>query len=312
MFQLYKQRNFNDIFNDTFSFIKQEGKSYFKNYFIICGGLLLLIALFSFFLLRVYFQSIFSGLANPGSQQMLNSYFMNNAGYYFGLFTVMSIIFCIVAMINTSFPIVFLKLTADRQEKETRTLFNGLKKRIGKIIIFFLLSLISFVPIIFIVFFLNVLLCFIIIGFLLLPIVFAALTCWIILSLYDYLSTDNTYWQSMGVGFTMLFKNFWTHMGATLLFYIMIYILQTIVTLIPYFIGLMVTFLGTHNTVPDADRLSTLGIIMLVTGIFGTLLSFILGNINLINIGMIYYSCKEQDENHSVNANIDLIGSDFE
>ena len=49
MFQLYKKRDFNELVSDTFDFFKIHGKNYFKNYFIINGGFLLILVVLLYF-----------------------------------------------------------------------------------------------------------------------------------------------------------------------------------------------------------------------------------------------------------------------
>lgn len=115
----------------------------------------------------------------------------------------------------------------------------------------------------------------------------------------------------MGKGFSMLMQNFWVHIGATLIIYVILYILQSIVSFIPYIIGLVAMLMDAGNSTGD-EKLGILGVLILVTLIFSILLSYILGNILAISQGMIYYSCEEESKNHSLHSEIDLIGTDSE
>ena len=60
MFQVFKKRDFSQLVGDTFSFFKLEGKNYFKNYFIINGGLLLILVVALYFLIKFFFEGTFA------------------------------------------------------------------------------------------------------------------------------------------------------------------------------------------------------------------------------------------------------------
>ena len=55
-----------------------------------------------------------------------------------------------------------------------------------------------------------------------------------------------------------------------------------------------------------------MSITMIISFIIQTVIGFVIGNFIMVNQGMIYYSCLEQDENRSLENEIDLIGSDIE
>lgn len=50
MFVVFKKRDFSDLMNDTISFFQKEGKPFFKNYFTLCGILLLVLFVCTYFL----------------------------------------------------------------------------------------------------------------------------------------------------------------------------------------------------------------------------------------------------------------------
>jgi sorbitol-specific phosphotransferase system component IIBC len=60
------------------------------------------------------------------------------------------------------------------------------------------------------------------------------------------------------------------------------------------------------------DTVESMGVFMIAAFVIQAIISFVLGNLLVVNQGIIYYSCKEDDENHSLNNEIDLIGSDVE
>ncbi|AXG74950.1 hypothetical protein DVK85_12210 [Flavobacterium arcticum] len=315
MFQLYKKRNFNDLINDTFIFFRLMGKNFFGNYIKIVGGFLLVLLLLVYLVGNVFFENMFGGMQNYEQQQMLSKYFDDNVVYFIiaGGFCALLILF--ISAITYAFPIVYLKLMENNNNNnnapKTTDIIKGLKKSIGKLIVFLLLSTITFLPIGLLLGSLCVLLMVILIGFPIAIVIFAALSCWISLSLYDYLNNDNGYFTAMKNGINIMFSKFWVHIGTTAIFYIIAYVIQGAIFLLFYTIGGAITMM---NIEPgnNQDTFSTLGILMLLSLIISTLVAYFLNNLIMISQGVIYYSGREANENNSLQADIDLIGTDFE
>lgn len=314
MFQLYKKRNFNFLISDAITFLKVSGKNYFKNYFIINGGLLLILIVLCFVMGKIFFESLFSGMTSESSAQLIEEYFDANTGFFIGTGVVMGILILLISIINYSYPVIYLSLVEKYEKPDAKQIIAGFKSKIGRIVLFFLLSIVTFVPIAGLVGLFSMLMIVIIVGIPIAIMLFAAFSCWVYLSLFDYLNTQNSYFESMGNGWKMLFQNFWPHMGSTAIFYLIIYIIQSVLTFIPYMIGLiaMIATAESNNVESKPDTFSTIGILMLVIFTIYIVLAYVLGNVLMISQGMIYYSCKEQVENKSLHNEIDLIGSDFE
>lgn len=316
MFQLYKVRNFNAIINDTFGFFKAEGKNYIKNYLIINGGLLLLLAVLAFIIGKVFFENLFFGSAGSESTDQLEGYFSENFGLMVLLAASACILMLLVFIINYSYPVIYLKLLDKQEKPETRQLVSAIKRILGKGIIFGLLSLITFLPIAIPIMALSVFMIALIVTIPVCIILFSAFTCWMYLSFFDYLSTDNGYFTSMGNGWKMLFKNFWAHMGSTAIFYIILYIVQMLLMFLAFLIqaltGLVDDGTGPLSNMDSAEAFSFIGIVMLIGFLVYMFVAFLVGNLILVNQGIIYYSCREQQENKSLYKDIDLIGTDIE
>lgn len=314
MFQLYKKRNFNFLISDAITFLRVSGKNYFKNYFIINGGLLLVLIVLCFVMGKIFFESLFSGITSESSEQMIMEYFDANTGFFIGTGIAMGILILLISAINYSYPVIYLSLVEKYEKPDAKQIIAVFKSKIGRIVLFFLLSLITFVPIAVVIGFFSMLMVAIIIGIPVAIGLFAAFSCWIYLSFFDYLNTQNGYFESMGNGWKMLFQNFWGHMGSTAIFYLIVYIIQGILTFIPYMIGLVAMIATAENVDIEskADTFSTIGILMLIVFMIYIVLAYVLGNILMIGHGMIYYSCVEQNENKSLQNEIDLIGRDFE
>jgi hypothetical protein len=315
MFQLYKVRNFSALINDTLSFFKVQGKNYLKHYFVLNGGLLLILTVLCFVVGRVFFENIFSGLNNPGSQNFIEQYFADNQGFFIGAGIAGAILILVIAIINYAYPVVYLSLLEKNDAPTIKQITSALKKKLGKVILFVLLTLITFVPLAIPIGLFCMFLTAIIIGLPVAIIIIAAFSCWIYLTFYNYISTDDSYFTSMGRGWNMLFRRFWHHMGSTVIIFIIVQAIQFIFSMIPYIIGLVFIFIdgpGNGNIEEQEGVLSTIGILMLVVFTVSLLTSFIMGNLLAINQGMIYYSCIEEDENKTINNEIDLIGESIE
>lgn len=311
MFQLYKVRNFNTLINDTFMFFKVSGKNYFKNYFIINGPLLLILAVVCFIMVKVFFENIFSGIANANSTALIENYVEENSGLMITMAILTGTVGLLAMMINYSYPVIYMKLSENNEKPDTRTIFKAILGKMGKIILFGLCTLITFVPIAIMVGVFAVLMVVIIIGIPVAIILFAAFACWMYLTFYDYITTDNGYFTSMGNGWNMLFKSFWAHMGSTAIFFAMLYVFQMLVMIVSFMIQAITGLMSTVDTNPEG-ALETMSVFMIAGFVIQTIISFITGNLLVVNQGIIYYSCREQDESHSLNNEIDLIGSNVE
>lgn len=312
MFQLYKKRNFNALINDTFIFFRVMGKSYFGNYIKIAGGFILVLLLLFYLVANVFFKNMFGGIQNYEQQQMLSKYFDDNIVYFIIVGGLCALLILFISAITYIFPIVYLKLMeGNNGTPKTTEIIKGLKKSIGKLILFLLLSIITFLPIGLLLGALCALLIVILIGFPIAIIIFAALSCWISLTLYDYLNNNSGYFTAMKNGFNIMLSNFWAHIGTTAIFYIIVYIVQMAISLLFYIIVGAFTMMREtpENT---TSSLSILGILMLISFIISILVGYMLNNMIIIGQGIIYYSGREANENHSLKADIDLIGTDIE
>ncbi|OYQ33013.1 hypothetical protein CHU92_13920 [Flavobacterium cyanobacteriorum] len=311
MFKLFKTRNFSDIFNDTFGFIKITGKNYFKNYVLVNSPFLLVLIVLGYFTGKVFFDAALSGFGTAGSQRIIEDFFSNNLTFFITSIIGIGLLFIIIAMINYSYPVIYMRLYEDNNEPTTTQIVQELKKSISKIILFALLWFISFLPVFILVGFVCVFLFVLIIGIPFAFIILAAVFSWMTLSFYHYLNSGEGYFTSFGKGLTIVSSKFWTHAGSTVIFAIIIYIVQLVISLIPHIFGMASIFTDTEGQTQE-EVLSFMGIVALITFIITTISNYVLGNLIYINQGMIYYSYREENENHSAKSEIDLIGSDSE
>lgn len=314
MFQLYKQRKFSDLINDTFGFFRAYGKSFIKGYFIINGGLLLALILVIYFAGKGIMDIVFSTVASPVSgEAAIMSYMTENAAIWVLMTIIAAVTILLLTLLSHSYPVIFLKLLEKDKAPQTKDIINELWNKIGKLIIFSLLWMVTFLPIIIMISLLSIVLFVIIIGIPFVLILFSGVISWMYLALFDYVNTNNGYFQAMKNGFNLLFQNFWHHVGATAIFYLIVTVIHSIVSFIPYFIGIFGVISDTatnEGQVPDQETFSFLGLMVLITFILSLVFAYVLSNLIIVNQGMIYYSAREENENLSLHSGIDLIGRD--
>lgn len=305
MFKLYRLRDFSALINDSFSFFKFYGKNYFKNYFIINGGILVVIALLTYLTTNVIFTSI-GDLNSPGAQEMLLDYFDNNLWYFIGVGGVIFLLLMILSLLNYSYPVLYLKTLQNNQKPTVKDILTLLKSKAGKIILFPIASLISFIPLFTIIALISAFFIMTIIGIPVACIIIAAMGSWMMLSFYDNITTDNGFFTSFSKGITMLTNRFWQNVGVTIIIAIVVFCTNLFFSMIPKLLGIFT--LLTETT--DISSVSV--IIAIISTIISVFVSYLLTNLTVISQGMIYYSYEESVHNNSLDSEIDLIGGESE
>ena len=312
MFQLYKKRDFSQLVGDTFTFFKMEGKKYFRNYFIINGGLILILIVALYLLMSFFFEGTFAAAQN-GNSTFLEDSLYSNMGIFLTVGALLSLLVIIVSIVNYTFPVSYLSLLANNKEINTSSLFENLKQKIGRSLLFFLFSLFILIPIMFIIMGITFLLVMIIIGIPLLLIIMPAVMSWISLSYYHYISTNSGYTEALGKGYEMLRRNFWTIIGSTIVMYLIVQVVVSIVTFIPYFFGMASFFVNPDGMQEEPESMvSFITILASAVMIISLVFNYMMQNLILVNQGLIYYSATEVEENISINKEIDSIGQNEE
>ncbi len=312
--QLYKSRGFSEYFQDTFSFLKLNGKHFFKHFFIVNGIFLIILMVLGYFFTKFYTELMFGGILNQGNNPNVFDDYINENGALFFLFAFLFLVVGLVAgIISYSYTPIYLKLYSNKNGKNfgTKEIVNVYKSNIGKLFIFLIISvfvgLLLLIPTGIIMFVLAIT----IIGIMLLPVVLGAYMLFFSCTLMEYLEDKKGLMDSYGYSWKLMTSKFWAAIGSVGLFYFMSYVVQNVITIIPYIFG-MASFFTTieGGSQPDAEEVSSFMTIMMLLVFF---LSFVLGtilnNIVLLNQGVIFYSLKEENENINTKSEIDLIGS---
>nr|WP_321236858.1 hypothetical protein [uncultured Psychroserpens sp.] len=309
--QLYKSRGFGEYFQDTFAFLKQNGKHLFKHFFIINGIFLLILIVMGYFFSKFYTEILFGGIMN-GNVGALDNYINENSGVFILLVLVFIVVGLTASVISYSFVPIYLKLYVQHNGKQfTATdIIHVYKANIGKIFVFLFCGIIIAIPLVVAVGLLLFVLAITIIGFLAMPLVIGAVSLFYQGSLMEYFENKKSIWESFGYAWKLMSSKFWAAIGCVGLFYLMSYIAQNVVALIPYIFGMVNLFtdIETNTTEPMAIQ-KTMTVMMLAIFLLTFLVSSILNVIVQLNQGVVFYSLKEDNENINTKSDIDLIGS---
>lgn len=309
MFQLYKKRDFSAYITDTIVFFKIHWKNFFGNYIVITGAFLALLCLFYFFIFRDLFSTLFN-TGNKGVGYDIGYFFSDNPVLFVSVMVAVIFLSIFFSIFSVAYPIIYMKLIEETGKKDftASELFGRIKLYLPKIVRFGLYSLITFIPLIIVAGFFAALLVLLVVGIFILILLIPVASVWMTQSFYIYLLQEMSFFEAMRQGWKNLFsKKFWHIVGATMVIYLVLSVLQGMITMIPYSIMLF-----SMLTTGDGELSSSIGVIMSAFSIVSLLFSYITSNILMVNQGMIYYSILEQDNHVQALSEIDLIGQDVE
>lgn len=312
MFELFKKRDFSDYVSDTFQFFRETGKHYLKNYFTICGILLMVLAILCYFLFQLYFNFFLNFGRTNNNFAFIQNFTENNMALIIIGAVFIFLFIVLLSMLTYSIPVIYMDLYAKNNGNnfETKDILAKFKANFGRILIFFLGLIFIVTPLLILVFVLLVLLCFIIVGIPLLLFAIPTAVSWITLSFYEYLNHEKSFLNALGSGFTHLKNQYFPNVGSLMVMYIIVQIAMSVFTMFPYAFGMASVLTSTRNGSAHEDGLSTVKIMLTIVMVVSILMSYILNNLLLVNQGLVYYSRRENDENISSKDSIDLIGSE--
>jgi hypothetical protein len=311
MFQLYKKRGFSDYLNDTFGFLKLSGRHFFKNYAIICGGILLIITALGYVVFKANFEFFKAAMDGIGS----NSKIFGENLFLFGILLILFlIIFILVSVICYLFPIVYLRLYEEKGDFSftTNEILVLLKANIWRAIKFVLWTILFYISLGIFVIALLGLICITIIGIPFAVIGLFALIGILNISFFLYVNNHNVgYIDSFKIAFQFVKNNLWPAVGANFAILVLVWIVGSVTSMIPMVIG-MVGYGSGLGTVPGAEESAALLVIMGISYAISFLVQFVLNNLIILTNGMIYYTMQEANHSHFSKSEIDLIGTESE
>jgi len=228
---------------------------------------------------------------------------------------VLILLILLVSLLNFAYPIIYLNLY-DKNKGDSFTtsdVLKEMKNNLGRLLGYFIKLFFISIPIFLVLGGIMVLLMFIIIGIPLLFIIMPAYLAWMNLSLYVYMNSKTGFLDALGKGFQLMKEKFWPIVGSNLVMLVMVQIVLTVLSMIPYVIGMASFFTSAQRQSFDQENtFSFVGIMMSIVFVFSVLLNYILNNLLLINNGVIYYSLRENSENNQQQSEIDSIGSNHD
>ncbi len=300
--KLLKRRDFSAQFNDTFSFLRLNGKHYFKNYLIVNGiQLLFMLLIIYFFISSFYSLSTF----NTGSSSAIfEDYIKNNFGLFIVVMTVFVIVAILFAIVQYSYTPIYLLLYNEKGGANftAKDIFHQIfKVKLGKIIIFFLVSLLIAIPTAIVGVIAGAILLITIVGIFFL---IAAIAMWYNNALMEYLSSDKGVFDCFGYSFELVKINFWTNTGAVGLFILLTGVVNVGISVVTT----MLTSLISFNTIEASEKGVIAMISMVASFVIAKIISIFLQIVNQLAINVVYFSAKEENENISGLSEIDKIG----
>lgn len=315
MFELFKKRQLGDYIVDSFSFFKAFGKHFFKIFFVINAGMLLVAGALMYWFLKINFNVLSNDTLQKTNPNQVLDYFGNSPVII--IFTIIAVIIIVlISLFNSAYPILYLKLIAEKNSNNftSTEILATFRQNIWKILKFTIGLVFIIFPVLFIAIIALFFLCFILVGIPLIIVAIPTLFTWINLSFYTYLSEEKSFFQSLNHAHLLLKEDFWTTIGASFIVMIMMQMVQASITMFFYFVGIF-AFLFFAIANPDFEKSSfqvSPIIIILITLVFLIILvlSNIFNNILVINQGIIYYSLGSEDR--IANTEIESIGSNNE
>ena len=311
--QLYKSRDFSAFFQDTFTFLKQNGKHYFKHFFIVNGIFLLILMVIGYFVTKFYSEFLFGGVLQGGNRStVVDDYINENLGVFILLIVVFVLVGLVAGLISFSYSAIYLKLYSEHGGKnfETQQIVQVYKQNLSKLFTFLVCGILLGIPLIIALGIGSFVLMITIIGLLLIPILIGAFFLFYNMTLMEYLQDKRGIWESFGYAWTLMTKKFWAAVGSAGIFYLMAYVVQNVITLIPYMFFMGSVFTTTQQDNPNPQEIGASFMAMMLVVFFITfIVGAILNNITQLNQGIVFYSLKEDNENINTKSVIDQIGS---
>jgi len=312
--QLYKPRGFNEYFNDTFVFLKEHGKHYLKNYFIINGALLIILAVITYYLSQYYTNTVMGGLLGGAYQSSspIDAFANENFGAFIVLLIVFILLAIILGVVSYAYTPIYFRLfeANDGENFETKDIINAYKKNIPKLILFIVFGILLAIPLGIAFGIIGFIMAITLVGIIGLPFLVAFGAGLYNMTLLEYLDSKRNFWDSFGYAWTLITSKFWHVIGCMGIFYVITYIIQLGLNLLQSTYGMANVLTQIEPVDVDTLEPATNTVIFMV---FFFVLSFIvsitMSIINQVNQSIIYFSLKEDNEHINTKSTIDQIGS---
>ena len=318
MMQFYKKRDFGALISDTFNFVKLYGKNYFKNYFVINGLLLILMAVLVFFGFKNFFSLIFEGIG--GNSASIGRYFLENIMQIIFTFLFIFLVFILISVVNYSYPVLYLKRLTETGNKNITVdeIMSDVKKNIGKIFKLFLGFVFIIIPLYLAVYGLSYTVTYRIQGlyFLLFVFLTPVMTNVVNFLIYDYFNRGKGFFSSLSYAIRSQFSYqqynqkspFWKYWGTTMILYILQQVVAYALAFILVFIIILSLGLSLNMSSAETFYITLLLTVMAYPLII--IISLIMSNFISLCSGFMYYDSRTDLHREMDLTEIDSIGRD--
>lgn len=312
MFELFKKRDFGELFNDTFGFFKLKWKNYFGNYLKINFLILVVFMVLGYILSKFYMDAVFGSLNNPNQfGNQIGDYYMDNIEWLIFTGLGMLVVVIILSVIQMAYPVFYLRLLEKNTDYKPKSgeISLLIRQNFGRVLMFCFATFFVVGTMLVIAAIIATFLIIIIIGFLLILLLIPYFNALIYLSLFHYLDKKSGYFEALGFAFNTLHNNFWKIIGCNLILYFIIQLISTVIAMIPYIIIFIIGFVVMSDSGSAED---TMWVIYAVGALYAVSIavSMLLSNVIVVNFGLIYYGEMEKRESVFAKSEIDRIGLD--
>ncbi|MDO5655621.1 MAG: hypothetical protein Q4G27_05725 [Flavobacteriaceae bacterium] len=308
MIQFYKTRDFGELISVTFDFVQKYGRNYFKNFFIINGIFLILILIIFWFGFGEILTQIF-GSNLDGQDFFFEQYFTENQGVLIFAGIVVAILFLLLSFVNYSFPVLYLKRMAETGETQisSHQMIEDIKAHALRFITYFLAVLFILLPIFILVGVFSAMLMMILIGFLIIIFAMPVIMNIVNFTLFHHYNSSTGIFEAIKYAFNIQFsKSFWKYWGSTIMIYLIINVVSSILTFIPIFFVFGAAYANPAGFNPEEG--SFYSILVIVIYLLSFLLGVILINLIYINTGFMYYDSRKDLHRNIQFSEIESIG----
>ena len=318
MMQFYKKRDFGALISDTFNFVKLYGKNYFKNYFVINGLLLILMAVLVFFGFRNFFSLIFEGIG--GNSASIGRYFLENIVQIIFTSLFIFLVFILISVVNYSYPVLYLKRLTETGNKNIAVdeIMSDMKKNIGKIFKLFIGFVFIIIPLYLAVYGLSYTVTYRIQGlyFLLFVFLTPVMTNVVNFLIYDYFNRGKGFFSSLSYAIRSQFSYqqynqkspFWKYWGTTMILYILQQVVAYALAFILVFI--IILSLGLSLNMSSAETFYITLVLTVMAYPLIIIISLIMSNFISLCSGFMYYDSRTDLHREMDLTEIDSIGRD--
>ena len=318
MMQFYKKRDFGALISDTFNFVKLYGKNYFKNYFVINGLLIILMAVLVFFGFKNFFSLIFEGIG--GNSASIGRYFLENIMQIIFTFLFIFLVFIMISVVNYSYPVLYLKRLTETGNKNIAVdeIMSDVKKNIGKIFKLFIGFVFIIIPLYLAVYGLSYTVTYRIQGlyFLLFVFLTPVMTNVVNFLIYDYFNRGKGFFSSLSYAIRSQFSYqqynqkspFWKYWGTTMILYILQQVVAYALAFILVFI--IILSLGLSLNMSSAETFYITLVLTVMAYPLIIIISLIMSNFISLCSGFMYYDSRTDLHREMDLTEIDSIGRD--